>query len=670
MRTTCIVICVVVLSSWMGAAAGTGTPLSGSPGDHLDCNLGGTVSSWQCCLDSVGSPYFPVQIESVLVHYHDVCMGVVYDATTDASGHYSLPGLASPDTGCDYCLTAEFGGTPPGQPITPYDAYLVMAYILAAEDLQDCPFDVPGLGTIYPQQVAADVSCNGTISPFDASLMLHYSVGAVSAFPCPDPYKFYALSDTCTHDCGASIDWEGILIGDVSPAVCPAGSVSTDTVFARLGQATYHGTSVDVPISLVNAHDVLSFLFDLSYDASDLMVAGAVLAGGAETYIIARAASGGSLRIAAAGSGQEIRGDTLVTVVTFERNYPEEEFCGRLTLNSAVFNEGDPPGGVIDYCTRPWDGITSVTDVGNDQGRQVRLRWARTWHDDAATDTSVTAYSILRRVDQNLRAGGREERTPLTGLGYPPGEWEFVKTVPAWGEDAYVTTCGTLCDSTAAEGICWSVFFIRAETDIPSVYFDCLPDSGYSVDNLAPAPPPGLMMASPTEVAWEDVPDDDFDYYTVYGSESAVLDGSETLIGYTAGLQMDVTDDVFGHYHVTATDFSGNEGDASSVQNSYAGAPRSVLPEAFALWQNTPNPFEAGTVIRFDLPEAAAVSLTVFDVNGRAVARLTDEEWRAGRHSVMWNGEDQAGNRVGPGVYFVRMDAGGFSAIRKMMLLR
>jgi len=60
----------------------------------------------------------------------------------------------------------------------------------------------------------------------------------------------------------------------------------------------------------------------------------------------------------------------------------------------------------------------------------------------------------------------------------------------------------------------------------------------------------------------------------------------------------------------------------------------------------------------------------VLDVNGRVVRILLDETRPAGRHSAVWNGHDRSGVDVGPGIYFVRMEAGEFTAIRKMLLLR
>ena len=88
---------------------------------------------------------------------------------------------------------------------------------------------------------------------------------------------------------------------------------------------------------------------------------------------------------------------------------------------------------------------------------------------------------------------------------YPPGEWHFIMTIPADTEDGYAAVVPTLADSTIAGGMYYTTFFVRARTAPPGVYFDSYPDSGYSMDNLAPSPPPNLSMTSATEVAWDEV---------------------------------------------------------------------------------------------------------------------------------------------------------------------
>jgi hypothetical protein len=86
--------------------------------------------------------------------------------------------------------------------------------------------------------------------------------------------------------------------------------------------------------------------------------------------------------------------------------------------------------------------------------------------------------------------------------------------------------------------------------------------------------------------------------------------------------------------------------------------------------QNTPNPFNPVTTIRFTLPSAQHVTLSVYDTNGKLVNRLVDDVRGVGKHTVEWNGTDQLGNKVGSGFYFYRIEAGDYRQSRKMLLLK
>lgn len=97
---------------------------------------------------------------------------------------------------------------------------------------------------------------------------------------------------------------------------------------------------------------------------------------------------------------------------------------------------------------------------------------------------------------------------------------------------------------------------------------------------------------------------------------------------------------------------------------------RGVLTE-FNLGRSYPNPFESSTVISYQLPEPCTkVRLVVYDTMGREVRRIVNEGQPAGNYEVGWDGRDHAGRVVPPGVYFYRLDAGGFSETEKMLLVR
>jgi hypothetical protein len=97
---------------------------------------------------------------------------------------------------------------------------------------------------------------------------------------------------------------------------------------------------------------------------------------------------------------------------------------------------------------------------------------------------------------------------------------------------------------------------------------------------------------------------------------------------------------------------------------------RGAIPEAFALHQNTPNPFNPRTTIRFDLAQGRPLRLEVYDSAGRLVRALVDQALPAGSHTVQWDGTNAEGQPVASGLYLVRLAAGDFVAVRKALLVR
>jgi hypothetical protein len=98
------------------------------------------------------------------------------------------------------------------------------------------------------------------------------------------------------------------------------------------------------------------------------------------------------------------------------------------------------------------------------------------------------------------------------------------------------------------------------------------------------------------------------------------------------------------------------------------GAPEA--PREYALNRNYPNPFNPQTHVEFTLPRKSFVNVAVFDILGRRIRVLVNEEMTAGLKRVTWDGRDENGQEVSSGVYLCRMNAGGFSDARKMLLLR
>jgi hypothetical protein len=91
---------------------------------------------------------------------------------------------------------------------------------------------------------------------------------------------------------------------------------------------------------------------------------------------------------------------------------------------------------------------------------------------------------------------------------------------------------------------------------------------------------------------------------------------------------------------------------------------------ALELGQNFPNPFSASTRISFAIPNQSHVDLTVFDICGRSVASIVDEQLKPGRYSYDWHGKDDQGKRIADGVYFYRLSAGDLTRTRKLVVIR
>ena len=94
------------------------------------------------------------------------------------------------------------------------------------------------------------------------------------------------------------------------------------------------------------------------------------------------------------------------------------------------------------------------------------------------------------------------------------------------------------------------------------------------------------------------------------------------------------------------------------------------LPDRFSLEQNMPNPFNPSTAIGYQLPEAGMVRLAIYNLIGQEVRVLVNERRNAGSFTATWDGTDALGRRVASGVYLYRIQAGSFSATRRMLLLK
>ena len=112
------------------------------------------------------------------------------------------------------------------------------------------------------------------------------------------------------------------------------------------------------------------------------------------------------------------------------------------------------------------------------------------------------------------------------------------------------------------------------------------------------------------------------------------------------------------------------KGQASKSTPDLAAADEGVRPTEFTLHPNYPNPFNPSTTITFDLPRAADITLSIYNLRGQLVRTLHAGPLTAGTHRVVWDGTDSRGAKVASGLYVYRLHTGEQVLSRKLMLMK
>ena len=297
--------------------------------------------------------------------------------------------------------------------------------------------------------------------------------------------------------------------------------------------------------------------------------------------------------------------------------------------------------------------ILGVFDVPDDQGGRAYVTFARSMHD---TDTlRMPEMYTVERLDGNT--------------------WVGLNSVSAYGNEVYVVEATTLADSTSETDALMTYRIIAA---MEEGNFASDPMSGYSVDNIAPDAPASVVAAVSGGIVyleWTDSDANDLDYYAVYRStDPEFVLGEENMIGSSEGPEF--ADDVeeLGDYYyaVTALDLHENESDPSELVNVTLLNLEDIrgLPEVFTLHQNYPNPFNPSTQIQYALPTDANVTIAIYDLVGRQIRTLVNQQVTAGYHSTLWNATNNMGSPVSAGVYIYTITANDFRDVKKMILLK
>jgi len=355
--------------------------------------------------------------------------------------------------------------------------------------------------------------------------------------------------------------------------------------------------------------------------------------------------------------------------------------------------------------------IQSIIDIPGDQGGNVFITIQAQAFDSAGEENyPISAYNVWRRIDSvPLLTTMEQQSSPVMlenlshddlrmGLmndfelrewndivyltkgpdvsdiapGFPPGSWAITGSFAAAQQSQYVVASQTMADSTEANGVFWSTFVVTAHTTTPSVWYMSAPDSGYSVDNIAPGVPSNLVANFDGDVnlSWDPAPEPDFQYFRVYrDTDPGFIPGAGNLVHQTAGTGwIDSPEDPGGvYYKVTSVDHAGNESLPATLGS--VAAVGDIPTTQFIVSANYPNPFNPSTTISYTIKAAGHLSLKVYNAHGQLVKTLWDANVETSG-SISWDGTNNHGSIVSSGVYFYKARMGNDVHVNKMVLLK
>ena len=292
----------------------------------------------------------------------------------------------------------------------------------------------------------------------------------------------------------------------------------------------------------------------------------------------------------------------------------------------------DPdPGDVLSYCWEEADKAPAYNNATLGPLFRSRLPTDTTWHAYPAFPTVLAnasdPWEKLPTVDRSMKfyLTVRDGHLPIGGVGFDStlitvSGAPFVLTSPNGGN--------TLASGTPFT-VTWTV-------------------GGGSV-----APSVNILLSTDAGATWAPL------------AVHVPNNGSRSVTAYTATtstkcrIKVEASGNIF--YDVSNTNFTLNGGTVSAPPES---------PVAFALHLPQPNPSAGATRVGFDLPRGEAVDLAIFSIAGQRVRTLAWGEWPAGTNTVSWDGADENGALVSPGVYFLRLDAGGARANQRVLRIR
>jgi hypothetical protein len=322
-----------------------------------------------------------------------------------------------------------------------------------------------------------------------------------------------------------------------------------------------------------------------------------------------------------------------------------EQAGGTVSLPQPLPGRGDPQNPVLTAdagganCSVVW----SMTGGGVCSAHRRNGVWGPSMILDGAGG--------LAAIEQSLSASATPGKVAYASWSGPPHGIRITSSDPPPGPPTGMSLQAEIVDTKRHPKIVWQP---NTEPDIASyrLYRYACPHSVCNCSGtpvcIATLPSGTTSYVDQTYVLWKKSSQSLAPQYCVHYFVKA-MDAIGQISGVSAELK------------VYANDNLEAGGDIDAMEKRSAES----QPERFALETNYPNPFNPSTTIRFSIAEKSHVRLVVYDVMGRPVATIVDEMMNADVYERVFDGSD-----IPSGVYYVRMTAGAFAAVRKLILLK
>jgi hypothetical protein len=281
--------------------------------------------------------------------------------------------------------------------------------------------------------------------------------------------------------------------------------------------------------------------------------------------------------------------------------------------------------------------------------------------------SSESGYDFLKFYIDGSESGSWSGNQSWAQQTYPVSagshtfKWEYSKD--------YSTVSGSDC--------AWIddvVFPMSGDSNVPIFYspvtelnFNDVPvnstvSQDFLIRNLGQAPLTGTINAPQIVELLEDgITVSDIHNYSIPANSNKL---------YTVKINVTSVIDVDDNILIVSNDPNYQSHQIAVHLNSVGNSDPTVIPIVTKLDGNYPNPFNPVTSIRFSTKEQGNVSIIVYNSKGQVVRTLVNEHKKAGNHAVIWNGADDNGKPVSSGLYLYKMQAKGYTQLKKMMLMK